>query len=155
MTKDSIQTFSYRISQASRAELVVVMFDMAIEYVNDALHAEDADEYHRNVKQAKRVIDELCRGLDMQYEISGQLLRVYVAMMRFLVKAGAGDVEKLDTVLHMLTSLRKSFYEVSKQDTTGPLMKNTQQVFAGLTYSSMGTSTEISSDSGKKRGFTV
>jgi flagellar protein FliS len=131
------------------------MFDMAIEYVNEAIHAGDEEEYHRNVKQAKRVVDELCRGLDMQYEISGQLLRVYVAMMRFLVKAGAGDVEKLDTVLHMLSSLRKSFYEVSKQDTTGPLMKNTQQVFAGLTYSSMGTSTEISSDSGKNRGFTV
>ena len=48
----------------------------------------------------------------MQYDISKELFKIYVSMMRFLVKADAGhDVTVLDTVLSMLLKLRKSFYE--------------------------------------------
>lgn len=158
MTKDSIKTYSYRVSQASKTELIVIMYDMAMEYVKDAIAVfhTDIQAYHGYVKQAKRVVDELTRSLDMQYEISEQLLKVYVCMMRFLVRAGAGkDVKVLDTVLRMLEMLRKSFYEVSLQDDSGPLMQNAQQVYAGLTYSNMGMSTEISSDPMSNRGYTV
>lgn len=158
MTKDSIKTYSYRISQASKTELVVIMYDMAMEYVKEAIavYQTDMEAYNGNLKQAKRVIDELTRSLDMQYEISEQLLKVYVCMMRFLVKAGAGkDVTVLGTVLRMLEMLRKSFYEVSTQDVSGPVMRNAQQVYAGLTYSNMGMSTEISSDPVSNRGYKV
>lgn len=158
MTKDSIKTYSYRISQASKTELVVIMYDMAMEYVKEAIAAyqTDIEEYNSNLKQAKRVIDELTRSLNMQYEISEQLLKVYVCIMRFLVKAGAGrDVTVLDTVLRMLKMLRKSFYEVSTQDDSGPVMRNAQQIYAGLTYSNMGMSTEISSDPVNNRGYKV
>ena len=61
----------------------------------------------------------------------------------------------LDTVLSMLLKLRKSFYEVSRQDTTGPVMRNAEQVYAGLTYSNMGTSTEIAENASGNRGYTV
>lgn len=158
MTKDSIKTYSYRISQASKTELVVIMYDMAMEYVKEAIavYQTDIEEYNSNLKQAKRVIDELTRSLNMQYEISEQLLKVYVCIMRFLVKAGAGrDVTVLDTVLRMLKMLRKSFYEVSTQDDSGPVMRNAQQIYAGLTYSNMGMSTEISSDPVNNRGYKV
>ena len=77
-------------------------------------------------------------------------------MMRFLVKADAGhDVTVLDTVISMLSKLRRSFYEVSRQDTTGPVMRNAEQVYAGLTYSNMGTSTEIAENTSGNRGYIV
>ena len=92
----------------------------------------------------------------MQYDISKELFKIYVSMMRFLVKADAGhDVTVLDTVLSMLSKLRKSFYEVSRQDTTGPVMRNAEQVYAGLTYSNMGTSTQIAENTSGNRGYTV
>ena len=37
MKKDEIQTFSYRISQANKTQLIVIMYDMAIQYVSDAI----------------------------------------------------------------------------------------------------------------------
>ena len=147
MKSDSIKTYSYRVSQASKSDLIVILYDIAMESVQDAQAAyreKNDDEYHASLKRAKRVVDELESSLDMQYDISKELFKIYVSMMRFLVKADAGhDVTVLDTVLSMLSKLRKSFYEVSRQDTTGPVMRNAEQVYAGLTYSNMGTSTEI------------
>ena len=127
MKSDSIKTYSYRVSQASKSDLIVILYDIAMESVQD-----------------------------MQYDISKELFKIYVSMMRFLVKADAGhDVTVLDTVLSMLSKLRKSFYEVSRQDTTGPVMRNAEQVYAGLTYSNMGTSTEIAENTSGNRGYTV
>lgn len=158
MTKESVKTYSYRISQASKTELIVIMYDMAIEYVKEAadIYSVDIDQYHTNLKQAKRVVDELAVSLDMKYDISNELLKVYVTIMRFLVKADAGkDVKLLDTVVSMLEKLRKTFYDISKQDDSGPMMQNAQQVYAGLTYSNMGMSMEISEDPVNNRGYKV
>ena len=41
MKKDDIQTFSYRISQANRTDLVVITLDMAIQYIKDAKEDQD------------------------------------------------------------------------------------------------------------------
>lgn len=46
-----------------------------------------------------------------------------------------------------------SFYEVSKQDDSKPLMKNTQAVYLGLTYSRGGISNETQTDNIENREF--
>ncbi len=160
MNKDAIKTFSYRISQANKTELIVVMYDMALEYLEDAKSARTALEkvqYTENIKLAKRVIDRLLYDLDMQYEISTELFTIYMTMQKFLVKAScviSTDNDKyIDSVIKMLQTLRKSWYEVSLTDHSETLMKNTQQVYAGLTYSSAGSSNEVSQDYNINRGF--
>lgn len=158
MTNESIKTYSYRISQASPTELIVVMYDMAVEYLTDAKGIINTDDtvYKHYVKCAKRIVDSLSVSLDMQYDISKELLRLYIIMSRYLIKASSTKEEKLiDTVVNMLKKLRKSFYEISLTDTSGPMMKNAQQVYAGLTYSNAGSSNEYSKDSVNNRGYTV
>lgn len=159
MKEESVKTFSYRISQASKTELVVIMYDMAAEYLRDGIDAAKSDRYEEfrlSLKYAKRVIDQLAADLDMQYEISGELLKLYSVMGRYLIKASSiGEDALVNTVIKMLSALRKSFYELSKSDDSGPVMKNTQQVYAGLTYSSGGNSNEYSEDPMQNRGFTV
>lgn len=166
MKNESIKAYSYRISQASPVELVIIMYDMAIEYLNDAIAAlkknesdaeiQGQDQFRRNLKYAKRVIDQLAADLDMQYEVSEELLKLYRIMDRYLVKASAEkNIQLVETVISMLSKLRKSFYEISIKDTSEPVMKNTQQVYAGLTYSNAGNSNEYSQDSLNNRGFMV
>ena len=41
MKKESIKAYSYRVSQASKTELIVIMYDMAIEYLNDCFIYEE------------------------------------------------------------------------------------------------------------------
>lgn len=166
MKNESIKAYSYRISQASPVELVIIMYDMAIEYLNDAIAAlrenesetatQSQEQFRRNLKYAKRVIDQLAADLDMQYEVSEELLKLYRIMDRYLVKASVEkNIQLVETVISMLSKLRKSFYEISMKDTSEPVMKNTQQVYAGLTYSNAGSSNEYSQDSVNNRGFMV
>ena len=136
MKKDEIQTFSYRISQANKTQLIVIMYDMAIQYVSDAIennYETQAEKDESDVVQVKRVVDSLVTSLDMQYEVSVQLYNIYIVMQRYLVKAVAkkdkNTIMLLESVKKMLETMRKSFYELSKQDDSEPLMKNTQQFY--------------------------
>ena len=159
MNKEAIKTFSYRISQASKTELVVIMYDMAQEYLKDAIQAlndDDKIEFCNNIRQVKRVIDELSSGLDMQYEIANELFVLYMQADKILIRCLARlDNEGLDKVGNMLNKLRESFYKLSKDDDSGPVLKNVQQVYAGLTYSSAGGSNEIYNDPVNNRGYSV
>lgn len=159
MNKEAIKTFSYRISQASKTELVVIMYDMAQEYLKDAIQALNDDDrigFCNNIRQVKRVIDELSSGLDMQYEIANELFVLYMQADKILIRCLARmDNEGLDKVVNMLNKLRESFYKLSKDDNSGPVLKNAQQVYAGLTYSSAGGSNEIYNDPVNNRGYSV
>lgn len=159
MNKEAIKTFSYRISQASKTELVVIMYDMAQEYLNDAIQSLNDDDkigFCNNIRQVKRVIDELSSGLDMQYEIANELFVLYMQADKILIRCLARlDNEGLDKVGNMLNKLRESFYKLSKDDDSGPVLKNVQQVYAGLTYSSAGGSNEIYNDPVNNRGYSV
>ena len=156
MNKEAIKTFSYRISQASKTELVVIMYDMAQEYLKDAIQALNDDDkigFCNNIRQVKRVIDELSSGLDMQYEIANELFVLYMQADKILIRCLARmDNEGLDKVGNMLNKLREAFYKLSKDDDSGPVLKNVQQVYAGLTYSSAGGSNEIYNDPVNNRG---
>ncbi|MDD6844467.1 MAG: flagellar protein FliS [Clostridia bacterium] len=162
MKKDDIQTFSYRISQANRTQLVVITLDMAVQYIKDAKEDQDINSYRQNLRNAKRVIDLLVSSLDMSYDISSQLFDVYMVVERYIISAGsrrpeqegstAGYMKLLESCERMLTMLRKSFYEVSKLDDSTPLMQNTQQVYAGLTYSNGGGASEML-DASANRGY--
>ena len=91
MKKDDIQTFSYRISQANRTDLVVITLDMAIQYIKDAKEDQDINSYRQNLRNAKRVIDLLVSSLDMSYDISSQLFDVYMVVERYIISAGSSE----------------------------------------------------------------
>lgn len=53
MTKETIKTFQYRITQATASQLVVILYDMAIEYLNDACESDSAEQAHNNIYGAE------------------------------------------------------------------------------------------------------
>ena len=102
-----------------------------------------------------RGIDQLITGLDMEYEISVQLYQLYNYMKRTLISAQvSGERDSVSRVITMLGKLRTSFLEVSQLDDSKPLMKNTEKVYSGLTYSRYGAN-ETAQDTLKSRGYKV
>ena len=132
------QEFTRRISQCNRGELIVIMYDIVFAYIDDAKLAFEKGEYEAYksaIKKAQSTIESLINSLDFKYEISKELHRLYVYSRNSLSKAiyqnrldGIQEAEKI------LKRLYSSFCEAAKADTSGPIMRNTQQVYAGMTY---------------------
>jgi len=157
MTKEEINGYSYRVTQASRTELIVIMYDVALNYLIDAMDYYDnlkIENFRDELKKSQRVINQLSSVLDMNYDISLELMRLYRYIASVLIRSSIRkEVEELRVVIRMLQKLRDTFAKVSEQDKSGPMMMNTQQVYAGLTYSNGGLNEYH--DQTTKRGFTV
>ena len=156
MDREAIKTYSYRISQATRSELVVIVYDIIRDYLKDAVSTSDNAVFKEKLHMAMRGIDQLITGLDMQYELSGNLYVLYNYMKRTLIGAQVSyDKNVVNSIYDMLGQLRQSFYEVSRHDNSAPLMKNTEEVYSGLTYSKYGAGNETASDTLINRGYMV
>ncbi len=138
MTKEDLNTYAMKVTQASRSGLIVLIYEIAAAYIVDALKAHtagDIEEFRKNLRKARGFISELASSLDMKYEISARLLSIYLFMNRTLnmddIKGVTTDLER---IRDMLLNLRGAFETVSKNDTSGPVMENAQKVYEGLTY---------------------
>ena len=140
MKKEQIVDFTRRISQANRSGLVVVMYDIFFTYLDDARAAYDAadwDAYKEALRRAQRAIDELISALNFSYDMAKNLYSIYVFCRDSIAK-----------------SLYKRDLADAEQDHSEPLMKNTQQVYAGYTYG-RDNLVETCQDSDSSRGFLV
>ena len=155
MKEETMKIFTARISEANRSELVVIMYDIifaSIEEAEELLKKGDESGFHREVSRAQKTLRELMATLDMQYEISKQLMSLYIYANRFIIDAlRLKSAEPLSEALHVLRPLGKSFKEVAKQDSSPPMMEHTQRLYAGLTYG-RGTLNETIL-SGSSRGY--
>ncbi len=156
MKQDQIQDFTRRISQSNRSGLVVVTYEITLTYLNDALECladGDYEAFCGAVTRAQRGVDALQRSLDFSYGVSRNLYALYVfakeALAKAVIKKDAAEVEAAQAVL---MNLHAAFREAAKQDHSSPLMQNTQQVYAGMTYG-RNNLTETFQDPEASRGF--
>ena len=98
MTDELRKIYAKRISQASRTELIVIMFDMFNDYIKDAVKASqdgDVEKMRKNIRQARKVVNRLIESLDPKYDISIKLMSIYLFINRELLKADIhADVSK-------------------------------------------------------------
>lgn len=158
MTKELKQQFTLKISQANKTQLVVILYEMLLVYIEEARQAykaEKKEEFRQGIKRAKACLHELMASLHFEYAISGNLLQLYAYADRRLTKADAGYcVEELAYAEAVIEKLHAAFETVSVQDTSPAVMANTQTVYAGLTYGKNDL-TENLADQGSSRGFRI
>ncbi|WP_167957591.1 flagellar export chaperone FliS [Anaerosporobacter faecicola] len=138
MKNELTQAYVTRITQANRSELVVIIYEIILTHLNDAqeaYHKEEQMVYKNELEQAQKFLLELMSGLDFAYEISKNLMSIYLFVNKTLLEAKSSyDSEVVERVIKILESLKQSFVEVGKSDNSQVLMQNTQKVYAGLTY---------------------
>lgn len=158
MKKEKKQEFTLRITRANKTQMVVILYDMILTYLEDALEAFEKNnlkEYKWNVDRAKDCIDELLNSLHKEYEIAGVLRSLYFFYKRELTTAAVQMKKELILpVMQMIQELKESYEKVSAQDTSAPIMENAQTVYAGLTYGKNSLNVNLS-DQGTNRGFCV
>ena len=158
MKKEKKQEFTLKITRANKTQLVVILYDMVLVYLQDSLESFDKEnykEYKWNIQRAKECIDELINSLHMEYEIAGILKSLYFFYKRELTTAAVQQKKEMVVpVIQMIQELKESYEQVSAQDTSAPIMQNTQTVYAGLTYGKTSLNVDLS-DQGASRGFCV
>ena len=139
MNSEKKQYFTRRITQANSTEMVVILYDMTLEYISDAKNALEnsnpVEDFYKAISGIQGCFSELNASLNYEYEPAIGLRMLYrycigrVGVSQAKMDAGIlGDVEKV------IRPLRDAYDKISDQNTSGPVMENSQTVYAGYTY---------------------
>lgn len=158
MTKELKQEFTLKITQANKTRMIVIIYEMLLIYLEEARNAYgqgDTEEFRKGIKRAKACLHELMASLHFEYELSRNLLALYGYADREMTKADVrNSITELDHVESIIGKLHAAYEEISVQDTSAPVMSNTQTVYTGLTYGRNSLAENLT-DQGSNRGFCV
>lgn len=156
MTREEKQQFTFRITQANPTEMVVILYEMLLHYLAEAGTAvgeADVQALHKAVRSARGCLNELIQSLHMEYEPAPAMMRLYLFCLRRLA---IGDVkcqaEPFQEIVRVIEPLRDAYRQIASSNSAGPVMGNSQAVYAGLTYGK-NTLTENMTDQGANRGM--
>lgn len=158
MTKELKQEYTLRITQANKTQLITILYEMILLYLDEAREALDKGEksvYKNAIRKIRGCMNELTESLHLEYEIAQNLLQLYLYINKELVHASIHyDKENLAHVEAVIRPLQEAYRKLEMQDSSGPVMANTQTVYAGLTYG-RNTLNENITDPAANRGFCI
>ena len=158
MTKEMKQIFTRRVTQANRTQLVVVLYDILLTYLEDGMNAYEAGdrtEFKKDLGLARDCIAELRKSLDFQYDLSRNLFAIYAFADRELANNMHGNkADHMKEIIKDFEKLRNAYDTISKKDKSEPLMENAQDVYAGFTYGRTDLNESLL-NSGTARGYSV
>lgn len=138
MTNEQIREYTLKITQGNKSDLIVTTYEIIVTYIEEGLEAyknENIEDFIWNMKKSTEFLSELIHALDFQYEISCELMSLYLFVQKVLNKAIFKKTnENLSSAIKIIENLKVGFEKVAKSDGSGPVMENAGQVFAGLTY---------------------
>ena len=112
------------VETASPARLIVMLYDGAIRFINEAAHAMQQRDYetqNAKLQRAQKILAELISSLDFDKggEIAENLFRLYTYMYNQLVEANINDsLERLEHVAHLLSELRAAWDAIAIESET-------------------------------------
>lgn len=142
MTDEQMNVYKMRITQAGIAEMTVIMLEMEIQWIDEALEAYDKSDmpaFLQCVEKAQGTQVELMNVLNMDNPTAVEVYSVFVYINKQLINAKIKRVPlDIERCKGMLEQYHSSFQELVKTDTAGPVMKQSEKVYAGLTYGAGG-----------------
>ena len=154
MNKELIKDFQMRIVNAGRSELLIINYEMLLAQIGDAIEAiqnEDHKNFGKSMSNAYKLLRELSSSLDFQYEISKELMSIYIYVNKKLIDASSSllksDLEEAAKILGILLQ----GWKLTEYDEEAPVINNGQKVYAGLTYGKNDLNEMV--DSEPNRGF--
>ncbi|MCR5796363.1 flagellar export chaperone FliS [Eubacterium xylanophilum] len=157
MEKDKLQEYATRVSQANKSELVVIMMEAILDSLEDGkkcLQEENMEKCRSELNRARGLITELMGSLDFSIEISHYLRQLYIFSYREICQGIATrDSSRFDNAAKVISGLLVGFREVAHEDNTGPVMGNTEAIYAGMTYGRSSLNEMVDIDVNKTRGY--
>lgn len=159
MDNKDAREYTSRIAQATSTELVIIIYELIIKELEQGEKAHQAgeeDEFVKFLKRGQRFLAHIMEVLDYQYKMSYDLLSLYLYINKNIVNAiYKKDPKELKNSRDILEELKIGFEGIKDEDKLGPVMGNTQQVYAGLTYGKDKLNEINISPKDDKRGYKV
>lgn len=79
MTKEQIKEYTARVAQANRTELVVIIYELLLDEIqegNKQYQAGNTDAGEKQIRKAQGYLQELLGSLDFRYEIAAAITTV-------------------------------------------------------------------------------
>ncbi len=153
MTKECKQQFTLRITQANPTQMIVILYEMLLCYLDEGDVAVDKAELKEAIRKARACVNELMCSLHLEYEPAPALLQLYLYCIRRLAYCEMKqDKEALADIRKVIQPLHDAYEQIEKLNEKGPVMNNSQMVYAGLTYGRTELS-ENMADQGANRGI--
>lgn len=106
------------VTTASPGELTLMLYNGCLKFLGKAkvaIEQKDIEEKNHNIQRAQAIIAELMSTLNMDIEISKQMLPLYDYMNRRLVEANMkNDAAIIEEVEGLTTEFRDTWKEVIK-----------------------------------------
>ena len=157
MTKEAKQEYTLRISNANRSQLVVIVYEMLLDYLDEsvkAVESNDEKQLNESIRKAINCIRELSDSINYEAGTAGNILSLNVFCIKELTSADIHkDKEKIEGVIRIMKKLYEASKEAAKADNSSPVMNNSQSVYAGLTYGK--ESLVVNLNDTQNRGFTI
>lgn len=130
---------SARIVTASPMELVIISYEVIFDDINEAKEAiktNQLDIMKNKLKNANDFISNLSESLNMNYEISYDLKRLYDYIHKTIIETMINkNLDKVDEVEKILKKLYASFNTILKEENDKKtVMSNYEKIYSGLTY---------------------
>jgi len=102
---------------AGPVDLIVMLYDALKKNIvlgKRGIVKKDVQTAHKHLIKAQLILTELVNSLDMNYQISEELLELYEFALRSIADANMHkDIEPLDPVIEMVDNIREAWKEVS------------------------------------------
>ena len=156
MTDEKKKEFTRRLSQCNASEMIVIQYDIFFTYLDDALSAFEAggEPFKEAIRHADAVLERLQGSLDFKYDLAKQLFPLYNYSRRQLALAQATHKKKpISNARNVMNKLYDAFAQIAAEDTSEPVMHNTQAVYAGYTYGRTSLNEALIDSSQQNRGY--
>ncbi|NLW23548.1 MAG: flagellar export chaperone FliS [Tissierellia bacterium] len=104
---------------ATPEELTLMLFEGAIKFMNIAKYSiekRDIEKAHEALIRAQDIVIELSSTLNMEYEISNNLKRLYDFVLNNLIEANINkEVKPIEEGIEIFTELRDTWKEAMKE----------------------------------------
>lgn len=158
MNQELKQQFTLRITQANATQLVVILYEMLLCYLDDmedAARTQRVDTCHEAANHCRGCLNELLLSLHMAYEPALEMQKLYFFCIRRLAAAQRKcDTTAIAEIRRVIQPLHDAYEQIADQNDQGAVMNHTQTVYAGLTYG-RNQLTENMTDQGANRGMLV
>jgi len=102
---------------AGPVDLIVMLYDALKKNIvlgKRGIVKKDIQGAHKHLIKAQLILTELINSLDMNYQISEELLELYEFALKSLADANMHkDAEPLDPIIEMVDSIRDAWKEIS------------------------------------------